>query len=103
MSETGGAMTMIRRAKPWRRHLPLPKKIILKGDKTMKRTFDEARPSEATGRDPRDAGGMAEPADGNARTETINVAQEPRADTGNVEHTYDVAMTTSEIKGWQKP
>ncbi|MGO9236980.1 MAG: hypothetical protein ACLP4V_23985 [Methylocella sp.] len=65
-------------------------------------TIDE-RNSEATGKMPTDINaGMAEPADGKAHAEPKDVAHEPRADTGNIEHGYGVAMTTDEIKkGWK--
>jgi hypothetical protein len=68
--------------------------------------------TQATGKNPFDAPGTAWPPVGAGGGETKNVAHEPRADTGNVNHGegedpfglgLDVAMSTAEIKGWKKP
>ena len=44
--------------------------------------------------------GMAEGVTGKPGTEK-DVAHEPREPTGNVVHSYDVAMTTDDIKAWR--
>jgi hypothetical protein len=71
-------------------------------DQVRHTTIDEARNTQATGREPRDIGNVAQPATGQPGAET-EVAKSPMPDVGNIVHTYDVAMTTSEIKGWRKP
>jgi len=68
----------------------------------MARTVDEDRNTEATGRNPTDMGGMAEPVTGQPGTE-VNIAHELLPDVGNVEHHAKPAMTVDEIKNWRKP
>lgn len=62
-------------------------------------THDE---TQATGRDPKELGGMATPADGAPRGETVKIATTPLPETiGNVQH--DEAMSLDEIRAWKKP
>jgi hypothetical protein len=71
---------------------------IQTGDKRMTRVADEARNSEATGKDPKDRG-MAEPADGKTRTDETKVATTPLSETtGNVKHDFG---TVDGIKAWR--
>ena len=69
----------------------------------MTRVFDEARDPAvaATGRDPKELGGMATPADGTPRGETVKIADMPLPETtGNIRHDFD---NVDAIRTWQKP
>jgi len=62
---------------------------------------DEARDPTvaATGRDPKELGGMATPPDGTPHGETVKVATTPLPDHGNVSH--DDFSTIDAIRAWR--